>query len=192
MAGLSNDRCSSSGDATRPTRNRLRDGRMRLPVGARLATTGCQVSGTMHRQRETHTGCELAEILMANNGEPTINLVKSARRNAVTRLAKRQAGRRWYWCLTISPFVAPPGKDGCLKESQKVGHAEHGKPVHPHGEYVVCQPQGGRKGEQAEEPRKSECRLATSRIGSHDLIGNDADFKGGRNRESGVKETRVT
>jgi hypothetical protein len=54
---------------------------------------------------------------------------------------------------------------------------------------VVCRPQGWRKGEQAGEPRRSECRLVTSRTGSHDLTGNGADFQGGRNRESIVKET---
>jgi hypothetical protein len=57
---------------------------------------------------------------------------------------------------------------------------------------VVCQPQGWRKGEQAGESRRSECRLVTSRIGSHDLTGNGADFQDGRNRESIVKETRMT
>jgi hypothetical protein len=57
---------------------------------------------------------------------------------------------------------------------------------------VVCRPQGWRKDEQAGEPRRSECRLVTSRIGSYDLTGNGADFQGGRDRENSVKETRVT
>jgi len=173
-------------------KNRLRDGRMRLPVGAWSVTTRCQVSGTMHRQRETHTGCELAAILMANYSEPTINLVKYARRNALIRLAKRQAGRRWYSGLTTSPFDVPPGKGGCLKGSLNVSHVEHGKPVFPHHEYVVCHPQGWRKEEQAEEPRESECLPVIGRIRSYDLYRKIADFEGGRNREISVKETRTT
>jgi hypothetical protein len=138
-------------------RNRLRDGRMRLPVGARLATTGCQVSGTMHRQRETHTGCELAEILMANKRESTENPVTIPEAKCGdTPCQKGKAGRRWYSHLTISPFDVPPGECGCLKGSQNVSHVEHGKPVHSHEESVVCLTQGGWKEEQAREPRRSE------------------------------------
>ncbi|HME54350.1 MAG TPA: hypothetical protein VKM55_19145 [Candidatus Lokiarchaeia archaeon] len=131
-------------------RNRLRDGRMRLPVGAWLATTRCQASGTMHRYRGTHPGCELAEFLMVNKCEPIINLVTPPRRNALIRLAKRQAGRRWYSLFTISPFVVPPGNSGYLKETQNVDHPEHGKPVHSHDEdaWYANRKEGGRMGRQ--------------------------------------------
>lgn len=37
--------------------------------------------------------------------------------------------------------------------------------------------------EQAKEPRESKCHPAMGWIGSFDLTGNGADFKGGRNRE---------
>ena len=57
---------------------------------------------------------------------------------------------------------------------------------------VVCHPQGWRKEEQAEELRESESRVVTTRIGSYDLTENGADFESGRNRESVVKETRMT
>jgi len=111
--------------------NRLRDGRMRLPVGAWLATTRCQASGTMNRCKETHPCSELAESLMVKQSEPTINLVTCPRRNALIRLAKRQASRRWYFGFTISPFVVSPGNSGYLTETLNVDYPEHGKPVHP-------------------------------------------------------------
>ena len=113
-------------------RNRLRDGRLRLPVDAWLATTRCQASGTMYFSRGTHPVCRLAGSLKVNQRKPTINPVTPPWRNALIRHAKRQAGRRCYFTVNISPFVAPPGNSGYLKETQNVDHPEHGKPVGPH------------------------------------------------------------
>jgi hypothetical protein len=132
MARLSNDSCSPLEMQPSLLRNRLRDGRKRLPVGAWLATTRYQASGTMHCCRETHSGCELAELLMVNKCEPTINLVMYPRRNALKRLSKGKRARRWYSCLAISPFVDPSGNSGYLKEALNVNHSGHGKPVGSH------------------------------------------------------------
>ena len=41
--------------------------------------------------------------------------------------------------------------------------------------------------EQVEDPRTSEGRLVTSRIGSHDPLRKEAEFKGGQERESILK-----
>jgi hypothetical protein len=42
--------------------------------------------------------------------------------------------------------------------------------------------------EQVEDPRTSEGRLVTSRIGSHDPLRKEAEFKGGQERENILKE----
>jgi hypothetical protein len=130
--------------------NRLRDGRMRLPMDAWLVTTRCQALGTMYCSRGTHPFCRLAESLMANQSKLTINLVTSAWRNALIRQAKRQAGRRCYSTFNISPFVVPPGNSECLKETMNVDHPEHGKPVNPHDKdaWYAIRKEGGRVGRQ--------------------------------------------
>nr|MDO8110789.1 hypothetical protein [Candidatus Sigynarchaeota archaeon] len=130
--------------------NRLRDGRLRLPVDAWLATTMCQASGTMYCSRGTHPFCRLAGSLMTNQSKLTINLVTSAWQNALICLAKRQAGRRCYSIFNISPSVVPPGNSECLKETMNVDHPEHGKPVHPHDEetWYAVRKEGGRMSRQ--------------------------------------------
>ena len=48
------------------------------------------------------------------------------------RLPKGKADSRWYWFLTVFPFVVQSGESGYLRELLKVIHIEHDKPDKPH------------------------------------------------------------
>lgn len=114
------------------TGNRPRDGRAWLPGHAPLVMTGCEAPGTTYLQGRLPSRWGLARILKANNGELAINLVSKQGRKVVIRPAKRQADCGRHSCLAVHPSFAQPGKSECLRGSNKVNHAEHGKPDESH------------------------------------------------------------